>query len=245
MRILTEADLRASFQTDGLKEYTVPPDVFVTPSAREYLAVRGISLVVKSGQRTCFDETRQAKSSARMSFYIDAETGRTYDVKPEDMTHLRANVLVKKTHPVIALRGKIDTLEADIIIAQVKAEQLGMRHLVNDLQEALVFARELLAAEVKNEPLKEMTLLGLTLPELRRVSHDIKTELGLKQHPIPSYTMGEMAALVNKLRTSTREAELAAERAIPDRYDILTAFNRLSSCFHIIFCRLLTDYYKG
>ena len=42
MRTLTEADLRASLQTDGMKEYSVPPDVFVTPAAKEYLAVRGI-----------------------------------------------------------------------------------------------------------------------------------------------------------------------------------------------------------
>lgn len=38
--------------------------------------------------------------------------------KPETMTHLRGNVLVKKTHPLIALRGEIDSLEAEIIVVQ-------------------------------------------------------------------------------------------------------------------------------
>ncbi len=243
MRILTEADLRASLQFDAVKEYTVPPDVFVTPAAREFLAVRGIKLTVKSGEKTCFDETKQAKFSARNNIYIDAGTGRTYEQKPEDMTHLRANLLVPKTHPVIAFRGKIDTFEADVILAQLTAEKCGKQQLSDDLQQVLIFVRTILGNEVKDEPLPEMKLLGLSLDELRRVSHDIKSELGLKTHPVPDRSMGELPAVINSLRAKSREVELAAERAVPGRADILTALNRLSSCLHIMFCRLLTGYY--
>jgi ethanolamine utilization cobalamin adenosyltransferase len=244
MRTLTEADLRASLQTDGIKEYSVPPDVFVTPAAKEYLRVRGISLVVRSGDKTCFDETRQAKNALPKSVYIDAVTGRGYDEKPENMTHLRKNLLVPKTHPVIAFRGKIDTLQADIILAQAAASGAGLKPLVSDLQETLLFLRAILGAEVKNSPLDVTELFGLSFPELRRVSHDIKAELGLEKHPVPDYSMGELPAAVNALRARTREAELAALEALPDRQDILTALNRLSSGMHIIFCRLLSGYYN-
>ncbi len=244
MRTLTEADLRASLQTDGIKEYSVPPDVFVTPAAKEYLAARGIRLIVLSGEVTCFDKTRQARSFTPKSLYVDASTGKAYAEKPENMTHLRGNLLVPKTHPVITFRGKIDTLEADIILAQTVSSRLGMKKLVLELQETLLFTRGILGAEVKNALFEETMLFGLSYAELRRVSHDIKSELGLKNHPVPDYTMGELPAAVNALRAKSREAELAAETALPGRDDILTAINRLSSAFHIIFCRLLTEYYN-
>ena len=243
MRTLTEADLRASLVGGGIKEYSVPPDVFVTPLAREYLAARGIKLVVKSNEKTCFDETRQVKSGDGDGTYVDALTGKKYAQKPEDMTHLRANFLVRKTNPVIAFRGQLDALEAEIISAQVHTKRLGREHLTDDLQQTLVYTREILGAEVKDVPLKEMTLLGLSQPELRRVSHDIKAELGLKKHPVPEYTMGELPALINALRTRVRSTELCAATAVPQRFDIITALNRLSSAMHIIFCRLLTGYY--
>ena len=244
MRILTEADLRSSLSLEGLKVYTVPPDVFVTPAAREYLAVRGIGIAVKSGEKTCFDDTKQAKHSNRMHFYVDAKTGKTYEEKPEDMTHLRANILIKKTDPVIDFRGKLDLLEAEIILAQIVSERLGYARLTQDLGETLDYTRNLLACEVLEKPVDEnVTLLGLSIPELRRVSHDIKSELGLKTHPMPDYKMGEMPAVLNKLRALVRQTELSAAKAVPERLDIIRALNRLSSCMHILFCRFLVGKY--
>ncbi|MBQ7542880.1 MAG: hypothetical protein IJT44_11380 [Clostridia bacterium] len=245
MRILTEADLRSSLSLEGIKIYTVPPDVFITPAAREYLAVRGIGIAVKSGVKTCYDDTRRAETtSSVMHMFVDAKTGKTYDQKPEDMTHLRGNVLVKKTDPVIDFRGKLDLLESEIILAQIVSERLGYGQMTRDLGETLDFTRNILASEVLERPLDENdTLLGLTIPELRRVSHDIKSELGLKTHPMPDYTMGEMPAVLNKLRALVRQTELAAAKAVPDRVDIIRAMNRLSSCMHILFCRFLVGQY--
>lgn len=47
--------------------------------------------------------------------YIDAQTGAGYGEKPEHMTHLRGNLLVPKTHPRIAFRGQLVSLQAEII----------------------------------------------------------------------------------------------------------------------------------
>ncbi|MBR5618626.1 MAG: hypothetical protein IKW76_02720 [Clostridia bacterium] len=244
MRILTEADLRSSLSLEGIKIYTVPPDVFITPAAREYLAVRGIGIAVKSGVKTCYDDTRRAGSSARMHVFVDAKTGKTYDQKPEDMTHLRDNILIKKTDPVIDFRGKLDLLESEIILAQIVSERLGYAKMTADLGETLDYTRNILACEVLQKPVDEnVMLLGLSIPELRRVSHDIKSELGLKTHPMPDYKMGEMPAVLNKLRALVRQTELAAARAVPERVDIIRAMNRLSSCMHILFCRFLVGQY--
>ena len=101
--------------------------------------------------------------------------------------------------------------------------------------------RAVLGAEVTGAPLKEELLLGLDQAGLRRVSHNVKGELGI-DHPVPSWEMGELALRLNTLRTQVREAELAAAAAFQapgeaPRPDILRELNRLSSAVYILFCR--------
>ena len=43
--------------------------------------------------------------------------------KPEHMTHLNAQVLVAKTHPRIRFRGKMDLLEAELLLCQATAAE--------------------------------------------------------------------------------------------------------------------------
>ena len=44
------------------------------------------------------------------------EKGGFMDEKPEDMTHLNGDTLVPKTHPRIAFRGAMDSLEAELLL---------------------------------------------------------------------------------------------------------------------------------
>ena len=41
--------------------------------------------------------------------------------KPEEMTHLRGNRLVPKTHPRIRFRGQLDSLMAQVLELQCRA----------------------------------------------------------------------------------------------------------------------------
>ncbi len=170
--------------------------------------------------------------------------------KPEDMTHLRAGVLVSKSHLRIALRGALDALEAKIISLQVVTHREGLCGLTGDLEEALHYVRLVLAAEVKETPLETMTLLGLETERLREISHDPAGVFGIG-HPLPSYTFGAVAAGLNELRTQARICELAAVRAFEGepkkRTDIILALNRLSSGFYVLFCKSVAggDMSKG
>ncbi|MCD8499300.1 MAG: ATP-binding protein, partial [Clostridiales bacterium] len=56
--------------------------------------------------------------SATPGRFVDFETGSFYLEKPEHMTHLHGNVLVPKNHPRIVFRGKLDSLQAQIVLAQ-------------------------------------------------------------------------------------------------------------------------------
>jgi ethanolamine utilization cobalamin adenosyltransferase len=165
--------------------------------------------------------------------------GEVLDAKPEGMTHLLGNNLVYKDHPVIIWRGKLDSLTAMIMEAQVLGWEKDNREYVNDLQEALEFIRRLLSCEYKNIPVEEFKLLGLTAEELKARSHDPLKYYGCK-HILIEYRMGPLCVRLNSLRAASRETELAAAAAFkgpdgkPTREDIVKALNRISSLFYIM-----------
>ena len=165
--------------------------------------------------------------------------GGTVAEKPEHMTHLHSNVLVPKTHPRIAFRGAIDTLEGELLLAQIVLckpfdEQIG---------ETLEFARRLIRCDVLNEPVGEEKLCGLTAAELRVRSHRPQEFYG-QPHFMPRAEDGEALLRVNRARCAARAAELAAVEAFSDREgnptrpDILRALNRLSSMLYIIMIQI-------
>lgn len=248
MKILTETMLRAATLAETTTEYRVASDVFVTPLAKEYLRDRGIALVVVEAHPAVM--TRTPLKMQGQNTYVDAVTGEGYAEKPEHMTHLHENVLVPKTHPRIYFRGCLDVLQAEIICLQTDAFEMGQEKLVADLGDILYSARLILGAEVKEEILKPVNILGMDEKDLREKSHNVKKYWGI-DHPIPDYSMGRMAASLNRLRTKVRETELAAANAfikedgVIERMDIIQHLNRMSSAVYIVFCRWLTGYYKG
>jgi ethanolamine utilization cobalamin adenosyltransferase len=163
--------------------------------------------------------------------------------KPEYMTHLSVNRLVPKTHGRIAFRGAVDSLEAEVIQAQVLAAELGEKSCREGLGEILKYLRDIMTAEVKEIPLAPPDLFGLSADELHHQSHDVKGTFGI-DHPVPDYTMGALAARLNCLRTKVREAELLAVRVFGagnEREDLVLAMNRLSSGVYWLFCRLVAE----
>ena len=243
-RIITEADLRSHPLPAGTRRFEVEEGVFVTESARAYLDKRDIELVVRPGGKICGGMSRTPLRDRGNRTYVDAATGLGLGrEKPEEMTHLRGNLLVPKTHPRIAFRGRLDSLEAALLEAQALAHRENAPAVRDRLGEVLEHVRLVLGAEVKDEPLPETPLLGLDQAGLRRVSHNPKGELGI-DHPIPSWEMGGLALRINTLRTQVRETELAAAAAFSapgesPRPDIIRELNRLSSAVYIIFCQLI------
>ena len=154
--------------------------------------------------------------------------------KPEHMTHLNAEVLVRKDHPRIAFRGKMDTLEAELILCQLAAPELEKA-----VGEVLQLARRLIRCDVLEEPVKEFSLCGLTEAEQRKRSHFPQEYYG-QPHFMPAAADGMVIARLNRTRCAAREAELAAVAAFQDREgnptrpDILQALNRMSSMLYIM-----------
>lgn len=241
-RVITQADLRSLMLPGSCTEYRPPPGAFITPAAREYLASRGIALREPPPGDTKPGMPFSPIPDRGKATFRDAETGELYAEKPEDMTHLRANLLVSKAHGRIRFRGKLDSLEAEVLEAQVLAAERGEGELRDALGDVLRCLREIMSAEVNERPLGAVALFGLSADEIRAQVHNVGVSFGMA-HPVPDHTMGAVAVRLNTLRTRVRELELLAVRTFPGgdiRDDIIRALNRLSGAVYWLLCRRLS-----
>ncbi len=219
--LYTEENVRDNLRNrDGKRVFFLGKEDRLTSSARDFLTRERIPIL----------PAEQAKPEV-----YRLENGGFMSQKPEHMTHLHGDVLVLKTHPRIAFRGAMDTLEAELILCQLVADE--KTNLA--LSEILAFARLLLRCEVLHEPVPTGKLCGLTAEELRSHSHRPQDFYG-QPHFMPESSDGEIIARLNRCRTAAREAELRCVAAFLDangnplRQDLLQAMNRLSSILYIL-----------
>lgn len=215
-----EQAVRANIRNrDGKRVYYLGKGDQLTSTARDFLRRERIEIL--------------PGSQARPERYRLLSGGYAEE-KPEHMTHLNGEVLVSKTHPRIRFRGKMDTLEAELILCQlVPGAPEGA------LGEILDLSRKILRCDVLEEPLRQDTLCGLTQDEQRGRSHMPQDYYG-QPHFMPQASDGSVIAGLNRARCFAREAELAAVEAFSDREgnllreDIPKALNRMSSMLYLL-----------
>ncbi len=219
--LYTLESVRANIRNrEGKRVFFLGDEDRLTAAAREFLTEEQIRIL-------------PAKEAKPQEYRL--LSGGVLAEKPEHMTHLHSNVLVAKTHPRIAFRGAMDTLEAELLLAQLSADA----KLRRQLSEVLAFARTLLRNEVLNEPVAETTLCGLDSRQLREHSHRPQDFYG-QPHFMPSVEDGACILQLNRARCAARAAELQAVAAFtdregnPTRQDLLLALNRLSSMLYIL-----------
>lgn len=215
-----EQAVRANIRNrDGKRVYYLGKGDQLTSSARDFLRRERIEIL--------------PGSQARPERYRLLSGGYAEE-KPEHMTHLNGEVLVPKTHPRIRFRGKMDTLEAELILCQRIPGAPEMA-----LGDVLDFARKILRCDVLDEPLIWDTLCGLSEQEQRTRSHMPQDYYG-QPHFMPQASDGPVIAGLNRARCFAREAELAAVEAFSDREgnlireDIPKALNRMSSMLYLL-----------
>ncbi|SHJ56572.1 ethanolamine utilization cobalamin adenosyltransferase [Hathewaya proteolytica DSM 3090] len=231
MGVLTEYNLRAKLKNSDIKELTVEKGVIITPSAKQYLQERNIKLTV--GEKA--DTSVEVKKKESKPFK-----------KPEFMTALYGTELAYKDHPIIKLRGKLDSLQAKTLSAQVMAHKAGKSHITKDLQSILEYERKIMIAEIMKEAIEDNNVMGYSFDEIRLMSHNPKKYFGVDHIWYPSYEYGEIFAAVNEIRTQVREAEVIAMMALRNgeeiaREDIIKALNRLSSYVYVLMCKILSE----
>ena len=187
----------------------------LTPSARDFLSRERIAILPP-------EEAKPQRWKLVGGGFLEE--------KPEHMTHLDGDTLVPKTHPRIAFRGAVDTLEAELLLCG------------REVEEILLLTRKLIRCDVMNEPVGEFTLYGLTQAQQREHSHFPQKYYGIA-HFMPGFSDTPQLLQLNRARCAARTAELAAVHSFTDREgsptrpDILQACNRISSMLYILMLR--------
>ena len=219
--LYTEQQVKANIRNrDGKRVFYLGRGDQLTPGARDWLSRERIEIL----------PAEQARPER-----FKLLSGGFSEEKPEHLTHLNGDTLVHKTHPRIAFRGAMDTLEAELMLCQLILRE----PMKKQLQEVLDFARYLLRCDVLEEKVERETLCGLDEQQLRSHSHRPQEYYG-QPHFMPEVTDGEEILRLNRCRCAAREAELKAVAAFtdregnPTRIDLLRAMNRLSSMIYIL-----------
>ena len=218
--LLNEQNVRENLRNkDGKRIFYLSKGDQLTSTARDFLNRERIEILSS-------DQAKPSRYRLLSGGYLEE--------KPEHLTHLNGEILVSKSHPRILFRGKLDTLEAELILCQLAAE-----HLRAPVGEILDLARQLIRCDVLDEPVPEQKLCGLTAEEIRRRSHFPQEYYG-QPHFMPSAEDGPVLARLNRARCAARETELAAVSAFcdldgnPTRRDILRILNRMSSMLYLL-----------
>ena len=226
--LYTEQNVRDNIRNrEGKRVFYLGKEDRLTPGARDFLTRERIP-ILDSG------EARREEQAVLGGGFVRE--------KPEHMTHLNADTLVSKLHPRIAFRGALDTLEAELILAQLAVK----KPYCDELGEILSLAREIMACDVLEKPLQFQTLCGLTEAEQRSRSHRPQDYYS-QPHFMPQASDGLGLARLNRVRCAAREAELRSIAAFSDRegnltrQDIPRAMNRLSSMLYILMIRLKAE----
>lgn len=221
MAVFTTQSAQANIRVrDGKRVFYLADGDHLTPSAGQWLKDNQVEIL--------------PASQAAVKEYKTIDGGFLRE-KLEHMTHLRADVLVRKDHPRIRFRGMIDALEAELLLTAHQADA----RLQAQLNEILETVRKLIRCDVLEEPVRLDTLCGLTMAQLRERSHFPQRFYG-QPHFMPSCGDSLLLLQLNKVRTLIRETELAAYDAFHDRDglvtrpDILQLLNRLSSMLWIL-----------
>ena len=204
---------------DGKRIFYLAPGDQLTSEARDWLSRQRIEIL----------PAREARKDRYALL-----GGGFFEEKPEHMTHLNGDFLVRKTHPRILFRGKMDSFQAELL--------LGIKNcpgVTRELGEILDFSHSLLRDEVLEQPITREKLCGMTEAEIRKVSHFPQDTYGIP-HFMPSGEDSEEILFLNRCRCAAREVELAAVDAFSDldvnitRPDLLKALNRMSSMLYIL-----------
>ena len=218
--LYTESSVRDNIRNrEGKRVFYLAGGDTLTPGARDWLRREKIEILSP-------EDARPQRFRLLSGGYSEE--------KPEHMTHLNREILVPKTQPRIAFRGAMDTLEAELILAQLAAPKSAGK-----LEEILSMARKIIRCDVLEESLEVTVLCGLTEQEMRHRSHFPQEYYGIA-HFMPASSDGAAIARLNRARCAAREAELKACDAFADREgriirpDILRAMNRMSSMLYLL-----------
>lgn len=219
MNFLTEDEIRSrNLAVGGI--ISLAPDERLTPSAMEYAAQLRLR-VERSGAAP-----GRGKDGAGPE---ESECG-----PAQELTWLDASTRVPKNHPSLVMRGRLDTLLAHIVLVQTQFDPKDEKpvYLKQCLRELHAWILLTLRGEITGEAVCPGGMGGMNVETLHLVSCEPAKYFGL-EHFAADASMGGNVALLNWLRASVREAEVAAVFCSGNT-DVICSLNRLSSAVYVL-----------
>lgn len=261
MTVITEAELRELWQGGRGSIPPLPPDARLTPSARDFLKQWGGSVAIveaptpgdrkpetgnqegitSSLPHPTWDKPGEFPVNLSGPLPICTVCGQPVmpTAKPAHMAQLDATHFAPKTSPRFMLRGKMDTLHAQFLLAIAQARRFSLPELADYLTTLAAYCREITSAEYHEREVAPLQLAGLSEADLREASHWPDRTLGIP-HVVPGPDDHEMVLQLNLLRCQVRETELVAAATFTgsdgqlSRSDLMVALNRLSSAVYYL-----------
>ena len=167
------------------------------------------------------------------------------------MTVVDGNILISKNSKLIALRGKIETFLAEVLLTGKEIELTSNNDkLIRDIETVIKFVQNIMVAEKLNKILENQTFFD---------SKSIKDIKEIIENPKQYFKKGHLLEIslnsdltihkLNRLRFLARELEIQAidyfvEDYKVSRKDLLEAFNILSDVIYIIILKVDNGEYR-
>lgn len=238
--VVTELSLKESYKKQQFNKYYLEKGAILTPSAKQFLHDKRIEITkIKNEQEQNKKITEKSIEKSVVAKYKGV-MGEVYFEKPEYMTQLSENILIKKNHKIIFFRSKIDNFLSELILIEKQVNTDKNKGLKEDFKSIKQFLDEIIKAEVLNTKLdKNLKIFDLPLEKIREISHNPKKYFSM-DHLFSISSENNLRTLyLNKLRTLIREVEVTAVDAFVSeskvqKIDLLKALNRLSSAIYIM-----------
>ena len=254
--VLSEDILKIKYRKEPFDVFEIEKGTLLTPSAKQFLNEKGIELVIK-GEKTLVsikNEEDNVEAEEKILYekpkYV-GKNGECYFEKPEHMTVVDGNILISKNSKLIALRGKIETFLAEVLLT---GKEIGLTSnndkLIRDIETIIKFVQNIMVAEKLDKILENQTFFD---------SKSIKDIKEIIENPKQQFKKGHLLEIslnsdltihkLNRLRFLARELEIQAIDYFVEDYklsrkDLLEAFNILSDVIYIIILKVDNGEYR-
>ena len=216
--VLSEDILKIKYRKEPFDVFEIEKGTLLTPSAKQFLNEKGIELVIKGEKSTVSTKSEEDNVEAEEKIFYEkpkyvGKNGECYFEKPEHMTVVDGNVLISKNSKLIALRGKIETFLAEVLLT---GKEIGLTSnndkLIRDIEIIIKFIQNIMVAEKLDKILENQTFFdSKSIKDIKEIIENPK-EYFKKGHLLEISLNSDLTIhKLNKLRFLARKLEIQAD----------------------------------
>ena len=146
--VLSEDILKIKYRKEPFDVFEIEKGTLLTPSAKQFLNEKGIELLIKEEKPLVSTKNEEDNVEAEEKIFYEkpkyvGKNDEYYFEKPEYMTVVDGNILIFKNSKLIALRGKIETFLAEVLLTGKEIELTSNNDkLIRDIETIIKFIQK-------------------------------------------------------------------------------------------------------